>query len=223
MVAMLGCGVYTFAEAAKLTGLSQNRIWEWFRGRGHHHSATRKPVFHGDYAPVGRDYALSFLDLVECYVAGQLREHGISLPTLRTVHHRLNADLKTVHAFARRELLSDGKQIFLRAMDEEGRTELQEILTRQKTFPRVLLPFLRKIDYDQLNLLAQRWHLTEEVVLDPAICFGKPIVQAVGKPTAVLAAAWKANKEDAELVADWYGVKVDHVLAAVRFEDLKAE
>lgn len=106
---------------------------------------------------------------------------------------------------------------------KRGRTELQEILTRQKTFPRVLLPFLRKIDYDQLNLLAQRWHLTEEVVLDPAICFGKPIVQAVGKPTAVLAAAWKANKEDAELVADWYGVKVDHVLAAVRFEDLKAE
>jgi hypothetical protein len=40
----------------------------------------------------------------------------------------------------------------------------------------------------------------------------------VGIPTAVLGACYHANKEDAELVADWYNVHRDQVLAAVRFE-----
>jgi hypothetical protein len=40
----------------------------------------------GDYEPVGGDYALSFHDLIDLFVAGQLREHGVSLPRLRRVY-----------------------------------------------------------------------------------------------------------------------------------------
>jgi uncharacterized protein (DUF433 family) len=216
MTVILGQGVYSFAEAAKLVGLSPARVREWFLGRAS--GNERNPVFTGDYQPVQGDFAISFHDLIDVYVAGQLREHGVSLQTVRRVYRRMQDDLQTDHPFCRKELLSDGKAVFLRGLDSEGQEELVEVLTRQKVFPQVLLPFLQRIDYEKVTLLARRWRIARMVVVDPAICFGKPIVEAVGIPTAVLAAAYFANDKDAGLVADWYNVHADHILAAVEFE-----
>jgi uncharacterized protein (DUF433 family) len=112
----------------------------------------------------------------------------------------------------------DRKTVFMRGLDSAGQEELAEVLTRQKVFPNILLPFLKTIDYGKLTLLARRWRIAEEVVVDPQICLGKPIVEAVGIPTAVLAQSYAANKNDAELVADWFNVHPRHVLAAVKFE-----
>jgi uncharacterized protein (DUF433 family) len=216
MPTVLGHGAYTFAEAAKLTGFKRFRVWEWFRGRGT--GRTRKAVFHGDYEPVHGEYAISFHDLIDLFVAGQLREHGVSLQTVRRSYKAMAQELNTRHPFCRREVLTDGKTVFMFGQDPEGQEELREVLTKQKVFPQVLLPFLQRIDYDQVTILAKRWRIADMVVVDPAICFGKPIVEKVGIPTAVLAACYHANKEDAELVADCYNVHRDHVLAAVRFE-----
>jgi uncharacterized protein (DUF433 family) len=213
----LGHGLYTFAEAAKLTGLRLSRIREWFRGRKA--EGKRKPVFRGDYAPVDGDYAISFYDLVDVYVAGQLREHGVSLQTVRRVYERMASDLDTPHPFCRRELLTDGKTIFMRNTEEVAAPCLAEVLTGQGVFPEIILPFLKRIDYDKVRLLALRWHIADAIVIDPTICFGKPIVAAVGIPTAILAAAYHANNADAELVGEWYNVHPDHVRAAVAFED----
>lgn len=162
--------------------------------------------------------AISFLDLVDVFVAGQLREHGVSLQTVRKVYDRLGREMQTPHPFCRRELLSDGKVVFTHGMDERGQQELKEVLTRQKVFPEIILPFLKKIDYDEISRLAERWHIERLVVIDPRICFGKPVVEPVSIPTAVLANAFRANDRDAELVAGWYNVHADHVLAAVEFE-----
>src|SRR5436190_1911104 len=214
---MLGQGVYTVAEAAKLTCLKPARIREWFRGRARRHS--RKPVFLGDYEPVNGDFAISFLDLIDVFVAGQLREHGVSLQTLRRVYERMKKDLGTLHPFCRRELLSDGKTVFTRNVDQDGKEELFEVLTGQGVFPDIILPFLQRIDYDQVTTLAKRWQIADQVVVDPNLCFGKPAVEKLGIATAILAAAYKANGGDAELVANWYDVHPDQILAAVRFEE----
>ena len=86
MTAILGRGVYSFAEAARLTGLPHVRVLEWFR---------RKPVFNGDFSSVKGDFAISFYDLIDLYVAGQLREHGVSLQTVRKVYTKLQKALET--------------------------------------------------------------------------------------------------------------------------------
>lgn len=210
----LGQGVYGYAEAARLTGLRPGRVREWFRGgRG-----RARAVLSGDYGPVDGDFAISFLDLIDVFVAGQLREHGVSLHTLRRVYERLQQDLQSRHPFGRQELLSNGKLVFMRGAGPEGEEELVEVLTRQKVFPQVLLPFLQRIDYDQVKLLARRWRIAEQVVIDPAVCFGKPVVEEAGIATGVLAAAYDANGEDENAVAEWYDIAAEHVLAAVQFE-----
>ena len=72
--------------------------------------------------------------------------------------------------------------------------------------------------YDTATSLALRWHIADQVVLDPEICFGKPIVEKTGIPTYILAAAYRANEQNEILIANWYKVKPSHVLAAVQFE-----
>jgi uncharacterized protein (DUF433 family) len=93
-----------------------------------------------------------------------------------------------------------------------------EALTRQRVFVDILLPFLKRIDYDSGTKLASKWSIADKVVIDPTSCLGKPIVEEICIRTTILANAYEANGRDAELVAEWYGVLSAHVLAAVDFE-----
>ncbi len=213
---ILGHGVYSLPEAARLTRLKPQRVREWFQGRPN--ERTRKPVFWGDYQSVGGDRAISFHDLIELFVAGQLRERGVSLQSLRKVHKKLQEDLGTRHPFCRHEVMTKSGQVFTFGLDKQGRQEMIEVLTRQRVFPEILLPFLQRLDYDEATAMARRWCIANLVVIDPAICLGKPIIEGVGITTAILAASYEANDHNAELVADWFRVHSKHVIAAVEFE-----
>lgn len=214
--AILGRGVYGLFEAATLTQLRPTRVREWFCGRSAKESRTR--VFTSDYQSLSEEHAISFLDLIELFVAGQLREHGVSLQSLRKVRAQLKKDLRTKHPFCRREVLSDGKRVFVLGLDLEGRREMIDVLNRQRVFAEILLPFLKKIDYDAVSKLARKWSIADGVVIDPQRCLGKPVIDEIGIKTAILNNAFKANGNNAELVADWYGVLPSHVMAAVNFE-----
>lgn len=213
---ILGHGIYNLTEAAKLTQLKPQRVREWFHGQPL--DRMRKAVFRSDYQSVGGDHAISFFDLVELKIAGQLRDRGVSLQSLRKVHKQLQADLGTRHPFCRKEVLTDGKKVFTLGLGEENRAEMIEVLSHQRVFVEILLPFLKRLDYDEVTSLARRWCIANMVVIDPRICLGKPIIEDIGIATVILAAAYDANNQDAELVADWYKVHSKHVIAAVEFE-----
>jgi uncharacterized protein (DUF433 family) len=215
-MAILGRGVYSLPDAAKLTHLKPPRVREWFVGR----RSVRSPasVFLSDYPSFGGDRAISFHDLIELYIAGQLRDHGVPLQTLRKVYKKLQTDLDTKHPFCRRELMSKNGQVFLFGLDPRGTEEMIEVLSRQRVSPDILLPFLQKVDYDQATEMGKRWCIADLVVIDPAICLGKPVIVGVGITTSVLASSYEANNHDAEVVADWFKVHSKHVIAAVDFE-----
>jgi uncharacterized protein (DUF433 family) len=215
MTALLGNGVYSFADAAKLTRLRVQRVREWFRGRT---DGSRRPIFQSDYRDLCEDDLVSFLDLVEVFIAGQLRDRGVALQTVRKVHRALARELEVRHPFCRRELYTSGRRIFTHGLDESGRVEITDVLTKQKVFPTVIQPFLRSLDYDSATAMARRWRIAPRVVVNPEICFGQPIVEAVGIPTSVLFRAFRANAEQADTVADWFGVSRDDVVAAAEFE-----
>jgi len=216
MSAILGHGIYNLPEAARLTGLRSSRVREWFMGRTA--EQERKPVFKSDYDPVDGDRAISFLDLIELFIAGKLREQGVSLQLLRKVRRQLQTDLITPHPFCRREVLSDGKRVFTLGLDADGQREMIEVLSRQRVFVEILLPFLKRINYDAVTKLASKWSIADKIVIDPLICLGKPVVEEVCIRTTILASAYEANDQDSELVAEWYGLLPAHVLSAVDFE-----
>jgi uncharacterized protein (DUF433 family) len=82
----------------------------------------------------------------------------------------------------------------------------------------ILEPFLKRIDYDDVTSLARRWCIADMIVVDPAICFGKPIVAEIGMATSILSMSYYANGNDADIVAGWYDIHAKHVIAAVDFE-----
>lgn len=219
---VLGSGVYSLTEAAQLTRLRPGRVRDWFRPN--EGNRTGPSFFQSDYPAVGRDRAISFLDLIEVYIAGRLREADppVSLQHIRKVHRKLALDSQQRHPFCTREIFHSGGKIFTRRLDDRDSDSVIEPLTDQSYINSVIMPFLEKIDYDHISNLAKLWRIAEGVVVDPSRCFGKPIVSAVGIATRVLASAYEANGRDARRVADWYEIDPIHVEAAVSFENRSA-
>lgn len=214
---MIGNGVYNLGEAARYTGLRRARLMEWFKGRTS--VPFPRPVFRSDYEVVNGDYAISFLDLVEVFIAGQLREHGVSLQYIRRAHTRLQEDWKTKHPFSKKEIRTDSNSIFASALNGTEFIEVYDVITKNRVFESFILPVLEKIDYDGATSLARKWHLADMVVINPAISFGKPIVEPTGIATIILSSAYYANGQDPRIVARWYNVGEEHVMAAVEFEN----
>jgi uncharacterized protein (DUF433 family) len=212
----LGNGIYRFSEAAKLTSVPTRTVSAWFNGRLSKGSPSgRGRVFQSDYASSG---VISFLDLIEVLVAGKLRQHGVRLPTIRRAYDVVASRLRTTHPFSRVELVTDGQNIFVQTAAALGEVELIEVVRRQHFFHDVMMPYLKRVTYDSRDHFATSWDIDDGVTVDPARRLGKPIVASSAMPTAVLAAAFDANGADAEAVADWYGISVDQVETAVKFE-----
>lgn len=206
---MLGHGVYALAEVAAFTQLRPGRLRGWIKDH---------PFLNTDYDVVEGDFALSFLDMIEILVAGQMREHDVPLQRIRQAYEMLQSRFGVRHPFAHEDFrfLTDGRDLFL---SEKDGASILDINLRQQVFPVVLRPFLRQLDYDDETKLAARWNIDRNIVLDPARSFGKPLVAATGHRTDVLAAALRANGDNADLVADWFGVSPGDVMDAAAFEE----
>ncbi len=215
---ILGRGVYSLPEAARLTQLRPARVRAWFRSDADGQDGT--PVFQSDYPPVAGERAISFLDLIEVCIAGKLRSANppVSLQHIRNVHGTLSRETGQDHPFCTREIYHGGGRIFTRQFTDRESHAVIEPLTHQAYLDAVILPFLQRIDYDEVTTLAKLWRIADGVVIDPTRCFGKPIVEAAGIATRVLASAFEANGRDAQRVADWYAVAPADVVAAVDFE-----
>lgn len=212
----LGHGLYTYGEAARLTHLSSRRVRDWFSAPDTG-SFRHGRVLQQDYTELN---LISFLDLIEVAVAGHMRELGISLASIRKARASLSRYLETSHPFSHRDIYTDGETVFVHLEKESGKDrELIEVIRQQHAIPEVLMPYLKRVDYDAANCLARQWNIADGVVIDPTRSFGKPIVTSCAIPTSVLAAAYASNQQDAEAVAEWYSVTADSVRAAVEFED----
>lgn len=215
---MLGKGVYNLTEAARLTQLRPGRVRAWFQSI--ENTRPGDPVFQSDYPAVGGDRAISFLDLIEVCIAGKLRaaDPPVSLQHIRKIHRKLSQDTGQKHPFCVRDIYHGGGKIFTRRLDDLNGNSIIEPLTNQLYIDDVIMPFLSKIEYDKVSTLAKLWRIAEGVVIDPARCFGKPIVEQVGIATRVLASAYEANGRDVMRVADWYGIDTENIQLAVAFE-----
>jgi len=206
----LGHGIYTYPEAARLVGVESRRIRAWFKGM----PGRPGPVIHGEYDAD----AISFAGLIDSLVVGKLREFGVSMQYLRKVHEQLLHEFDMPHPFCRKNLLTDGRRVWIELADVFGEWQLKEVLTQQHAFPSILRNSLQPIEYDSDTLLAKQWNVFDNVIVNPKIKYGKPVVKTAGIPTAILAAAYEANSQDEIAVANWYDITIDEVRAAVQFE-----
>lgn len=211
-----GIGIYTIPEAARFTKLAPQRIRRWFGAEG------RTKTFAPEFKSPGGKLALSFLDLIDVGIAGQLRAKGVTLPTLRRAYINLQEKFGTTHAFCYRNVWTDGRTVFLRELAESGDDKLVDMERRQHVLTRVIEPFLEGVEYNSESHIAIRWNIQQGLIIDPSINFGAPTVTESGHSTYILASLVRSNDGDVQKVADWYGVNSALVRRAVAFEELIA-
>ena len=209
---MIGTGVYTLGEAARYTELPSTTLRTWFKPRSD--GRGRGPLFHSDYEVVARDFAISFINLIEAHVASFFRNKGIKPTHIRKVHQILKDEWGMPNPFAFADLGTDGKSIILSRADDAA---LIDVLKRQMVFE-TARPHLLRIDYNTTTRLASSWRVADGVLINPKIGFGKPVVESTGVSTLIVANQYLANRRDAAIVAKLFNIPPGGVVSAFEFE-----
>jgi len=211
---LIGTGIYSVGEAALYVGVPRAQLARYFA------DPERSGLLRPTHGRIGKDRALSFLDLIEATVTARLRREGVSMQAIRRARENLIAYTNSAHPFAHERLAVWGRSIVHAEQVPPSDQRYIDLERLQVCFPAVIEPYLKTIDYDADSHLAARLRLSPGVVLDPRICFGAPIVQRVAMPTHTLVSAWRANEYKIDNVVRMFPrTSPDDVQAAIEFED----
>lgn len=206
---MIGLGVYHLSEAAKYTGVPTATLRSWFKVRSDGQGVG--PIFDSDFDPVDDDFAISFLNLMEAYVARFFKKEGVGPATIRRAREILRDELHTGHPFAHADLRTDG----IRIIQKIKNRDLIDVISKQHFFGQMNLG---RVKYSEATRLAEVWWIARGIVIDPQINYGKPVIENSGVSTLVVARQYHANRKNAALVAKLFKVTKIGVTQAYRFE-----
>jgi uncharacterized protein (DUF433 family) len=226
---LLGLGIYTPAEGARLLRVPAQSLRRWARGYTYwdaEHRSRHKsgPITTPDLPVIRGHKALSFLELMELRVVGMLRNKGISLQHIRNAAAIARQVLQTRHPFASRRIFTDRKRIL--AYVDAGHVQFAMVELDRKTVHQliagpVLEPLLESLDFDAESGIAKRWWPMgkgHSVVLDPEVSFGAPIIAGTRIRTELVAGM--AAVDSPVAVAAAFEVDAAQIRSAVEFERL---
>jgi len=224
---LLGVGLYTIPDAARLTGLSVSTVRRWVRGYtfpcsteiGGRYGASY-PVVLSELPPVDSRSAVSFVELIEILVVAALIHRGVPMRSIRLASRRAAERFGTRHPFASQRFKTDGKGLFVElASKSKEFAGLINLVDNQYAFPQILNHYLEQIDFDLDTQMANRWWplgKTKPIVVDPAVAFGSPVIQGTRIPVAVIVDACKAG-ETKKSICSWFDIRPQDVSAAMEF------
>ncbi|HVI57017.1 MAG TPA: MerR family transcriptional regulator [Luteibacter sp.] len=209
-IPLVGIGLYSFAEAATYIGAPSHQLRRWMNGR----------LWRSQLAGSGVD-GIGFKDLIELRFVRALRAEGVSLAVVRRMFEIARQQRSSPYPFTSPHFRTDGKEIFLRTVDEIGERSLADPARQRVVIQKIIGSSIREgVELDSRGE-ATRWYplrRSKAVVLDPSRGFGKPILSASGVPTIALATAVVAEGGDERRVARYFEVSLSCVRRAVQFE-----
>lgn len=217
---LIGLGLYTIPEAARLAEVTPGRVRGWVHGYRQRTDKLHRPAVVGHRLPVleGKT-ALSFHELIEVRFVRHFLRAGVSWRNIRRAATEAHRELID-EAGHRLRFSTDGVTVFADALAESGDRTARDLVANQYVMALVLANSI-KSEFDvEADDLIRAWHPrpeTPRVLLDPRRSFGRPIVEP-GVPTRTLADALRAERGDADRVAALFGVPAEAVRQAVVFE-----
>lgn len=199
---------YTLAEAARYLRLPPATLRSWVLGR-QYPTAEGGVQFPPLIRPASRvPPLLSFSNLVEAHLLRSLRtDNGVPVKALRSALAYAQKELGIDRLLLRPELRTAAGKIFL---DRYG--ELIELsASGQLAMRRLFQEHVKRIEWDfsrfPVRLYPFQWATapTEErqIVIDPRIAFGRPVVLRKGISTAVIAERIDAGESVEDVAADY--------------------
>lgn len=212
--ARLSRAIFTLREAAGYLGLPKSTIHSWARPSEGRPLITVFPR-HGSQATV------PFIGFAEAYVLAAFRRAGVPLQRIRPAVHVLSCKIGLEHALASQRLYTDGAEVlydYASERDEDDLLELVVVRTGQHQFSELVRDYLEQISYGG-DGLAERIRLPSyqraEVVVDPTIAFGLPLVVHGGARVEDLVDRFVAGDSVADIAYD-FDVPSDEVEDVIR-------
>lgn len=204
---------YTIGEAARYLRLPKSTLRAWMLGQ----QRFRSVIEIADR----RDRKLSFINLVEAFVlAGIRREHSIPLPKVRKAVEYLRRVFGTRRPLAEERFEADGVNLFVEkfgaliGVTQEGQLQMREII--RDRLKRVLRD-PKGIPQKIILFPAQERAVTGNVVIDPRISFGRPVLDGLGIRTTILVERFMAGEDIGDLARD-YEAPLEAIQNAIRCE-----
>jgi len=216
---LIGIGLYTPAEAARIIAVPAQKIIRWLRG----HEANGKQydrLWQSQVTMEDGSIILGFRDLMEVKVADAFVQWGLPPVRVRVVIERAKEIVGDDHPLSTNRFMTDGSNVFMEVVEEGGDRRLIDLLRGQWTMKSIIEPFLKHVDFGEDGAPVRWWPRgrTKKILVDPARSFGQPIESTSHVPTAALAAAAKAEGSVAAAAVAWR-VSVAAVRRAVAFQE----
>jgi uncharacterized protein (DUF433 family) len=205
-------GIYSYAEAARLLGVTRQRLARWADGYFYSRRAGEAfsaPVLH---AREHRRGVLTFPELIELFFVREFVALGVSLQHIRKTAEALSREVGEF-PFSCKQVLVEGRKLLVR--EAKGLLKRPDIGQLVADFAE---QFAQQIEFD--GDLATRYYplgYERQIYLDRRIRGGEPVVSERAIPTRVIYALWQREK-DLHSVADYFKVPESVVSAAVRYE-----
>jgi len=209
---LLGVGLYSLADAARLSGANRETVRRWLDEGGVVHRSFPKA-----------DGLLTFRELMEIHFVHIFRGAGIPFETIHRTAKVAAEKFGTPYPFTVKRFDTDGRTIFATMISQTtDKVVIQDLHKGQLVFHAIMRPFFRKLDYgvDGESVL-RFWprHKRGRVLIDPRRRFGQPIDAETGVPTSAIYDVHMAGSgQKPAIVAWWLGIPIAAVNAAIAFE-----
>jgi uncharacterized protein (DUF433 family) len=210
-------GLYTVPMVSRLLAAKQAKVRSWVEGYG---NRDARPILIRQLPQIGGKTVLGFLDLVESAFVRHFREIGYSPQTIRKVAMKLRDRHRVDHPFAtHKRFRADGKIIFEEVVTDEGERRLVNLMNDNFVIVQAVEPSLFEQVFYVEDIARQMTPIISHpnVVINPKMSFGRPVLKDVWIPTEILFDAYGAENS-VEAAAEEYGVSLESVMDAVRFE-----
>jgi len=214
---------YRFGDAASYLGVALTTLRAWVKGMHYANRDGSKGYFQPVFAlPEPEKPLLSYMNLVEAFVlSGLRRKHRIRLDKIRIAITTLQRQFKSKHPLAEHRFETNGVDVFVQSygdlinVGQAGQLAMREILEQ----------YLMRVEHDPAGKAAKLYPFvrrdgTEQpmnVVINPYVSFGKPVIVGTGLPTRVVAERFKAGDSIPQIAAN-YGRNEEEIDDAIRYE-----
>ena len=213
---------YGLADAARYLALPVATLRSWIKGY-YYPIKTGKKLFKPILSlPEPEGHLLSYTNLVEAFVLSSLRrQHKIDLYKIRTAIKALQTEFGSQHPLAEHRFETNGIDIFIQRYGQlidvgrDGQLAMRQLLQDH----------LKRVEHDPLGRAARlypfvRLHGSAQprnIVINPYVSFGKPVIAGTGLPTRVVAERYKAGDSIPQIARD-YGRQEEEIDDAIRYE-----
>lgn len=204
---------YSIGEAAGYLRIPKSTLRAWLLGQ----QAFRPVIEIADR----KRRQLSFINLVEAFVLSAIRrQYSIPLPKVRKAVDYLRRTFKTSRPLADEQFATDGVNLFVEkfgtliGVSEEGQVHLREVILDRLKYVR----FDPKGIAEKIVLFPARGPAMKgDIVIDPRLSFGRPVLDGVGVRTSILVERFRTG-ESIEQLAREYRAAPEAIQNAIRCE-----